>query len=299
MPLGQLTHLPDQVAANPFHPLVVKFSRYKTGSFEILFTLETHLLKYSWIGLLALCALVLPPLEEVDVVSTLVRVLTILYPCFFIWSLTRLAGVELLQLMIEGRWTGELLASPLTDRDLTVGLITPLWVIVRQYLLISIFSLALYGLETTAIVVDPQDGLLLDNLIRSTAFYYCLFFSSVTWTVFVYLGRLFAEVRLRNGLLKGLATLFLLCGGCLILAGYCLLFFRYPLHMTDTPVLMALTFLIMGLIAGAAWMHRKLARNFRRYLRGQLDLDVLIYDRADPHVTAWEPLGEPGKPRPA
>ena len=58
--------------------------------------------------------------------------------------------------MLEGRWTAELLSSPLANRHFTDGFITPLWMVVRQYLLISIFSLLLYTLERH-VLIPPND----------------------------------------------------------------------------------------------------------------------------------------------
>jgi hypothetical protein len=295
MSLGQLTSLPASLAANPFHRLIVKFSRAKSGSYETMFTIETFLLRYSWAGLLLLFALVLPPLEEVDYVSTLVRLSTMVYPFFFIWSLTRVAGVELMQLVLEGHWTGEILASPVSDRDLTVGFIAPLGLIIRQYLLISIFSLTLFGLETQVIVRDENGRLLMGHFIRYTIFYYDLFFSSVAWITFIYLGRLLAEVRLRNGLIKGLATLVLLLGGIALFAGYVLLFWRYSDQLTRLRVLVGLALLTGGLSGAAYLFYRRLARNFRQYLYGQLDIDLLIFDDADPHASAWQFVAESGQ----
>jgi len=294
MPLGQLTCLPPSLATNPFHRLIVKFSRYKTGSFEILFTIESYLLRFSWLGLLLLFALVLPPLEEVDYVSTLVRLSTLIYPCFFIWSLTRISGVELMQLVLEGHWTGELMASTLTNRDLTNGFITPPLVVVRQYVLISIFSLILYGLETHVIVID-EGHWYVEDFVRTTLFNFDLFFSAIAWTLFVYLGRLYTEVRLRNGLIKGLATLALLLSGLTLIVGYNLLFWRYPERITHTSVLGLLALLTLALIGASAWLYGRLSRHFRPYLFGQLDLDPLIFDESDPHATAWCCLVETGR----
>ena len=158
MALGQLTHLPEEMAANPFHPLLARFSRLKAGSFELLFQIESWLVRYSWLGLVVLAALVWMPLEEIDVVSTCVRLATLLYPCLFIWSLTRLSGVELMQLMLEGQWTADLLATPLDNRALTVGFASPIWITIRQYFLISLFSLVLYGLESYVIVYQESTG---------------------------------------------------------------------------------------------------------------------------------------------
>src|SRR5262245_197056 len=138
MALGQLTHLPHEIAENPFYRLLVRFSRYKAGSFERLFQIESLLLRYALLGLIVLIALVWPPLEEVDYISTLVRFCTLVYPLFFIWSLTRLAGVELMQLVLEGQWTADLLATPMRNRELTIGFATPLWLTVRQYSLITL-----------------------------------------------------------------------------------------------------------------------------------------------------------------
>jgi len=263
--LGQLTHLPESIAANPFHRPIVKFSRYKTGSFELLFAIETFLLRYSWAGLLLLLLLVLPPLEEVDVVSTLVRLATMVYPALFVWSLTRISGVELMQLVLEGRWTAELLAAPLSDRDLTLGFVTPVWLVVRQYLLISVFSLILNSLETH-VIVRIDDHLYLDELYNSMAIDLSLFFNVVAWIVFVYLARLLLETRLRNGLLKGLFTLLLFGGGVGLFAGYCVLFFRYPALLSSRGVLAGIDLLSAGLlgapscstgccgaISGASW----------------------------------------------
>jgi hypothetical protein len=289
MPLGQLTHLPDEMAANPFHPLLARFSRLKAGSWEPLFQAEAWLVRWSWLTLLALMGLVAARLEEVDVVSTVVRLATLVYPCFFIWSLTRLAGVELMQLVLEGQWTADLLATPLTDRELTVGFASPIWLTVRQYFLITFFSLTLYGLETGIFVHDTTTGeWLLDDLVRHTLFQYGMFFSGAGWIVFLYMARLFGEVRLRNGLLKGLTTMLLLMGGVALLAVFMLLFTIYSYRMTDTRVLVGLLAIAAGLMLSAAWLYRLLARGFRRYLTGQLDIDVLIYDVVDPQASGWE-----------
>ncbi len=288
MPLGQLTHLPHRLALNPFWPLMVRFARLKGGSFETLFSMEKYLLRYSWLGLLLLFALVLPKFEEIDYLSTLVRLATLVYPCLFIWSLTRLAGVELMQLLLEARWTGEVLASPLNNRELSDGFAMPVWLIARQYFLISLFSLALYTLETNVIVYDVEDEvLLLGETIEYGLFYWGVFFSSIAWIIFLYIGRLWIEVRLRSGLLKGLSTLFLLLCGITLLAAYLSLVIRWPGQMTDPVVLVGLGSLTIGLTAAALGLHLLLRRNFRRYLQGQLDLDPLIYDQVDPRATAW------------
>ena len=211
--LGQLTSLPPSLDRNPFMRPLVKFSRYKTGSFEWLFTLETFLVRYAWVSLIVMCALVWFPLEEKELLDDLVRLSTLVYPCLFIWSLTRISGVELMQLALEGHWTSEILASPISDRDLTHGFITPILLILRQYVLISLCSIALYGLETSVIVFDRSThDPILDDLWRNLWISYALFINTIAWIVFVYLVRLFAEVRLRSGLIKGLATLGLILG---------------------------------------------------------------------------------------
>lgn len=291
LPMGQLTSLPSSLAKNPFHRLIVKFSRSKTGSFEALFTIEPFLLRYSWLSLFLLFALVLPPLEEIDFLSSFIRALTLVYPAFFIWSLTRISGVELMQLILEGHWTAEILASPINDRDLTEGFISPLWIVIRQYLLISVFSLVLNNLETQVVVVEAN-RIYMEDLIRSTLLSLALFSNVVAWIVFIYLGRLLAEVRLRNGLLKGLASLALLSGGGVLLAAYLVLIFRYPTHLTSTPMLAAMAALTVVLLVASWRFYSLLARNFRKYLFNQLDIDPLIYDASDPHVSAWEVITE-------
>lgn len=287
MPLGQLRHLPRSIAENPFHPLIVRFSRFKLGSYEALFSIEERLVRYSWLGLFVLFALVLPPFEEIPVVSNLVRIATMVYPCFFIWSLTRLGGVELMQLILEGRWTAEVLTLPLTNRQFTHGFVTPIWIVFRQYLLISVFSLGLYSLETETIVYDEETGWLLDNLYPSLAFNFALLFSTIGWTMFTYLARLFVEVRLRNGLLKGLATLALFLGVGAMFMTYLLLFIWFPRYIVDPWVLGALGAAAAALFAGCILIHLRLRNRFRRYLEGQLDLDMLIFDEHDPRATAW------------
>lgn len=288
--MGQLTHLPESIAANPFHRPLVKFSRYKTGSYEAIFAAESFLLRYSWAGLLVLLGLVLPPLEEVDVVSTLVRLCTMVYPALFVWSLTRISGVELMQLVLEGRWTAELLAAPLSDRELMLGFVAPVWLVVRQYLLITVFSLVLSSLETNPIV-RIDDHLYLDDVYRSLAVNLSLFFSVVAWIIFIYLARLLLETRLRNGLLKGLFTLLLFGGGVGLMAAYSLLFFRYPALLASYRVLATIDLLSAGLLGGAVAFHGVMRRNFRRFLGGQLDLDPLIFDAVDPHASEWERVG--------
>jgi hypothetical protein len=292
MALGQLTHLPEELAANPFHPLLARFSRLKAGSWERMFQIEAVMVRWSWLALLALLVLVYLPLEEIDAVSTLVRLATLAYPCFFIWSLTRLSGAELMQLVLEGQWTADLLATPMTERELTVGLASPIWITVRQYFLITFFSLVLYGLETGVFVYDrTADEYLIDDLVRNTVFHCEVFFCGAAWILFLYTARLFGEVRLRNGLLKGLVTLALLMGGVALLAVFLLLFTIYSYRMTDNRVLWGLGTIAVGLTIGAAWMHWKLSRNFRRYLSGQLDIDVLIYDVVDPQASGWQKVG--------
>lgn len=291
MALGQLTHLPAWVADNPFHPFFTQFSRYKAASFEVLFTIEAVLLRYSWLGLILLCGLVLAPLEEVPGVATAVRLATLLYPCFFIWSLTRLAGVELLQLVLDGHWTPELLATPMSNRAYAHGFILPVALVVRQYLLISIFSLFLYGFEEKGHLIDfneVEDVWEYGGFLRPTLFNFGLFFGSVAWTIFVYLGRMYAEIRLRNGLLKGLATVGLFFMGTLMFAGYCALFMFFPRMAMQTPTLVALGLLTGVLVVCSLLFYVRLRQRFRHYLNGQLDLDVLIYDQLDPHTSAWE-----------
>ena len=288
--LGQLSYLPSYLASNPFHPLLVKFSRYKFGSFEILFTLEKYLLRYTWLALLILFALVLPPLEEYWGISTVVRLSTLLYPCFFIWSLTRLAGVELIQLMLEGHWTAETLALPLSNRDWLNGFVTPLWVVFRQYFLITVFSLALYGIESRTFHVDNE--FYWADYLQYIGFMIMMFFNAALWIAFVYLGRLYTEIRLRNGLLKGLATLFLFFGGGLIACGYLILFYHFAFWLTSKRVLFMIGVLNFILLSLAVAIHGKLQAHFRDYLCTQLDLDMVIYDDADPHTTAWTPAGE-------
>jgi hypothetical protein len=293
MALGQLTHLPAEMAANPFHPLFARFSRLKAGSYEALFRVEALLVRYSWLGVAILAALVWMPLEQVDYVSTVVRLSTLIYPCFFIWSLTRLSGVELLQLMLEGQWTADLLATPMGDRELTVGLASPIWLTLRQYFLSSLLSIVLYGLETQPVVYDPiGHAWLVDALIRNTLFNIGLFFSTVAWIVFLYVARLWVEARLRNGLLKGLATMALLAGGALFMVVIVLLFTRYAGHRNDAVVIAGLCLVAVGLFGCAAATHRLLARNFRRYLAGQLEIDLLINDAGagDPSAGAWEEI---------
>ncbi|MEN6624645.1 MAG: hypothetical protein ABFD69_00300 [Candidatus Sumerlaeia bacterium] len=286
MPLGQLTSLPRPLAVNPFYPLMVRFARVKMGSAETLFTLENWLLRYSWAAFFILCVMVWLPLEEIDYVSTAVRLLTLLYPFFFIWSLTRLAGVELMQLLLEAHWTSEVLASPLTDRDLTNGFVMPVWVVVRQYCLMAFFSLILYTLEQH-VFVKIDDEWIVGDLARNAVFYEALFFSTIAWLVFLYISRLWIEVRLRSGLLKGLSTLALLIAGSVLFLGYLGLFFIWQKHVTSTPVLVGFAVLAAVLIAAALGLNMKLGRHFRSYLLGQLDIDPLVYDQIDPRATAW------------
>lgn len=286
MSLGQLTHLPHYLAINPFYRLIVRFSRYKYGSFEALFVFERFLVRYAWLNLFVLFALVLPPLEEVSVVRTFVRLSTLVYPMFFIWSLTRISGVELMQLVLEGHWLPQLLSTPLTNRDFYNGFIAPIRVIIRQYLLITIFSLALYGLELHVIVVD-EGKVYFEDLLRHVLFYYTLFFNVIGWIIFVYLVRMFAEVRLRNGLLKGLMTLILMLSGGLLFIGYCLLFLRYRHLIDDLKVIIGVSALTGVFAVGCLVIYFKFARLFRHYLLGQLDIDLLIYDDIDPCGTSW------------
>lgn len=284
--LGQLTSLPSYLDDNPFYRLLVKFSRYKTGSFEWLFTAERYMVRYAWAALILMCILTLPHLEEVDVVADIVRLSTLVYPCLFIWSLTRLSGVELIQLVLEGHWTSEVLASPVTNRDLTHGFITPILLILRQYVLISVFSLAFYCVESS-VVVKSGDQWILDDLWRTLWVSFAVFFNTIAWIVFVYMARLFAEVRLRNGLLKGLASMALLLGGLALLVFYIVLFVRYPHQITHSFVVGCILSMIGFLVACSAWICWKVTRHFRRYLRGQLGIDLLIYDDIEPYATAW------------
>ncbi|MCE5228351.1 hypothetical protein LLG95_01980 [bacterium] len=288
MPLGQHTCLPKPLAVNPFYPLMVRFARSKAGSFERLFTIEEWLLRYSWLGLLILCVLVLLPLEEVDYVSTAVRMLTLVYPFFFIWSLTRISGVELMQLLLEAHWTAEVLASPVTDRDLKNGFVLPAWIVVRQYFLLAFFSLVLYALEQHVIVYDAADKTwLYEDSLRHALFYEALFFSTIAWLALLYVSRLWIEVRLRSGLLKGLSTLALLLIGSVLFIAYSLMFFKWSGSLTSTTTLVVLTGLIVLFSAAAVWFNVKLARDFRACLLGQLDIDPLVYDQIDPRATAW------------
>lgn len=287
--MGQLTHLPENLAANPFHRLLVKFSRYKTGSFEFLFSMEAFLLRYSWLGLMILLGLVIPPLEEVDYLSTAIRVLTLFYPAMFMWSLTRISGVEMIQLMIEGRWTDEILASPLESHDLMHGFVTPIWIVVRQYGLISFFSLVLYELEVH-VIVRINGRLYLEDLFQSGIVDFSLFFSAVTWIIFIYLARLLIEVRLRNGLIKGLFTVTLITIGVVLFILYSILLFMYPAMLLDWRVLLSVNAMSALFLAVAVYSHLRLRRYFRRYLCGQLDIDFLIFDRNDPHASAWQAL---------
>ncbi|MCL5270379.1 MAG: hypothetical protein M1457_07495 [bacterium] len=290
---AQTPPLRDDPAENPFHGLIDKFSRYKTGSFELLFTIEAVLLRYSGLALLLMFAMVLPRFEEVDYLSTFVRLSTMVYPCFFVWSLTRISGVELMQLVLEGHWTGEVLASTLSNRALKQGFVTPLWTTVRHYALISVFSLALYGME--AHVIIREEGLFrlsIEQIARYTLFYYALFFSVIAWIIFVYMGRLYGEVRLRNGLLKGLATLGLLLGGLALFIGYCVLFYAYGDWITRGRVIAGLAGLTVVFLAAAGWYDWKLTRNFRRYLGGQLGIDLLIHDELDPYGTTWRVIDD-------
>jgi hypothetical protein len=296
--LGQLTHLPPYLASNPFHPLLVKFSRTKFGSYESLFLLEKYLIRYSWLALLVLFALVLPPLEEYWGISTMVRLSTLLFPCFFLWSLTRLAGVELMQLVLEGHWTAEFLALPLSNRAWIDGFVTPLWVVFRQYALITMFSLALYGLETQTVMINlslpgqpAEYEYFWGDYLRVTGFLAVTFFTAALWIAFVYLARLYTEIRLRNGLLKGLATLFLFMAGGLLFTLYLVIFLRYRHWMDSNLILIALGGLALLLLLGAIYIHRKLLAHFRDYLATQIDLDMVIYDDGDPHTSAWTPIG--------
>ena len=287
--LGQLTTLPQYLEINPFYRLIVKFSRYKYGSFESFFIIERFLVRHARLNILLLFALVLPPLEEIYLVGTVVRLSTLVYPLFFIWSLTRISGVELMQLVLEGHWLSQLLSTPLTNRDYYNGFIAPIRVIIRQYLLITIFSLALYGLETHVIVID-EGHVYYEDLLRHVLFYYALFFNVIAWIIFVYLFRMFTEVRLRNGLLKGLMTLLLMAGGGVLFIGYCVLFFRHHDLIDDLKVIVGITGLSGMFALGCLVIYFKFARLFRHYLRGQLDIDLLIYDDIDPNGTRWAEL---------
>lgn len=281
-PLGQLTYLPKPLAANPFYPLMVRFARIKMGSIELLFTIESRLVRYSWLSLLILFALVLPRFEEVDYLSTAIRMLTLVYPFFFIWSLTRLGGIELMQLVLEAHWTSEVLASPVTNRDLSNGFVLPLWLVVRQYFLMTFFSLILYAFE--AVVFLPG---LYEDLVRYAIFLEVMFFSTIAWLVFLYIGRLWIEVRLRSGLLKGLSVLGLLLIGSAMFLSYLGLFILWPNRLTATPTLIALGAVTLFFSLASIWFNVKLNRHFRAYLLGQLDIDPLVYDQIDPRATAW------------
>lgn len=286
-PLGQLTALPKPLAANPFYPLMVRFARIKMGSIEVLFTIESRLVRYSWLSLLILFALVLPRFEEVDYLSTAIRMLTLVYPFFFIWSLTRLSGIELMQLLLEAHWTAEVLASPVTNRDLMNGFVLPLWLVVRQYFLITFFSLILYALEADVIVRASDGTWFYEDCLRHAIFYEVMFFSTIAWLVFLYVGRLWIEVRLRSGLLKGLSVLGLLMIGSAMFLAYLGLFFLWKNRLTATPTLIAIGALTLAFALASAWFNAKLGRHFRPYLLGQLDIDPLIYDQIDPRATAW------------
>lgn len=290
-PLGQLTCLPKPLAANPFYPLMVRFARIKAGSFEAFFTIERWLVRYSWLSLLVLCVLVYEPLEMVDYVSTAIRLLTLVYPFFFIWSLTRLGGIELMQLVLEAHWTSEVLASPLTNRNLTDGFVLPLWLVVRQYFLMTFFSLILYALEAHVIERAGDGTWLYEDCLRYTIFYEVMFFSTIAWLVFLYLGRLWIEVRLRSGLLKGLSVLGLLLIGSAMFLAYLGLFFLWSDRLTHTATLVTLGALTLAFSLAALWFNVKLARHFREYLLGQLDIDPLVYDQIDPRATAWNENG--------
>lgn len=283
--MGQLTHLPPSLARNPFHPLLMKFSRYKFGSYEELFTLERWLLRYSWAALLLLFALVLPPLEQYWGISTVVRLSTLVYPCFLLWSLTRLAGVELMQLLLEGHWTPETLALPLDNRAWMDGFVTPVWVVLRQYFLITVFSLALYGLETRVFTVDRH--FYWSDYLQYAGFIIVMFFNAVAWIVFMYLARLYTEIRIRNGLIKGLATLLLFCGGGVIFCGYLGLFLHFAFWLASRRVIFGIGLIDLGLLAFSWFTHGKLLAHFRDYLASQLDIDILIYDDLDAHASAW------------
>ena len=80
--IGLHRYLPDYLANNPFHPPLVKFSRLKTESSKILFLIESKLLQFSGIGLLVMFILVLPDLEKIDILSSVIRLLTLVYPFF-------------------------------------------------------------------------------------------------------------------------------------------------------------------------------------------------------------------------
>lgn len=286
-PLGQLTYLPKPLAVNPFYPLMVRFARIKAGSLEILFTIESRLVRYSWLSLLILFALVMPRFEEIDYVSTAIRMLTLVYPFFFIWSLTRLGGIELMQLLLEAHWTSEVLASPVTNRDLSNGFVLPLWLVVRQYFLITFFSLILYALEAD-VIVRAKDGMwLYEDFLRHAIFYEIMFFSTIAWLVFLYIGRLWIEVRLRSGLLKGLSVLGMLLIGSAMFLAYLGLFFLWSKRLTQTPTLVAIGTLTLIFSLASILFNIKLDRYFRDYLLGQVDIDPLVYDQIDPRATAW------------
>ena len=294
MALGQLQRLPPELASNPFYPLLVKFSRLKMGSLEWLFTVEGFLLRHAWVALFILFALVLPPLEEVDLLSTLVRLTTLIYPCFFIWSLTRLSGVELIQCMIEGQWLADLLAAPIDNDDLIHGFATPLWIIIRQYALMSVFSLVLYALETRVVVVEGQ--FFVWELARPLILYLGVFFSAVAWIACVYMARLTIEARVRGGLLKGIATLCFLLTGMLILASYGGVFIFHPTQLSRPPMLIVPSLLTALLALVALWLYSLLRRNFRGYLAAQLEFKWTIADHAGP--SPWKEPGEDAETAP-
>lgn len=286
--LGHYQHLPEFLAKNPFHSLVVRFSRFKNFSWEFLFHVEAVLMRYSGISLLVMFALVLPRFEEINTIGPTIRHLMLVYPIFFIWSLTRISGVELMQVILEGRWTAEIVSTPITNLELKEGFVSPVWLVMRQYMLISIFSLALYTLETNSHLLIPDDDQLKYMVIAMGIFNEAIFFNAIAWILFIYMARLYTEVRFRNGLIKGLITLALMLGGILLVAGYGLLFYRYGHRLTDWRVLGIMCGLTGVLTAGAFYFHVKLARHFRGYLLTQLDIDLLVFDRRDPRTSAWE-----------
>ena len=75
-------------------------------------------------------------------------------------------------------------------------------------------------------------------------------------------------------------------GGILVTVYLTLLIWK-PHMIMDFNGLFLISSITIFLVAGCGLIHVHLSRYFRHYLTGQLDIDMIIFDKLDPRVSDW------------
>ena len=81
--------------------------------------------------------------------------------------------------------------------------------------------------------------------------------------------------------------MFLFIGGGTLVTGCLALLIFKPHMIRDFNGLLLISIVTIFLITGCRLVHVHLSRYFRHYLTGQLDIDMIIFDKLDPRVSDW------------